>query len=111
MAQIVKKLGISGVALEFSAWRSQRSELGAQIDLVVDRRDMTVNLCEMKYAVREFTIDKSYADELVNKREVFREETQTRKDVHMTMITTFGIKQNVHSHLIQSEITIDDLFA
>ncbi|MDR1183728.1 MAG: AAA family ATPase [Coriobacteriales bacterium] len=111
MAQIVKKLGISGVAMEFSAWRSQRSELGAQIDLVIDRRDMTVNLCEMKYAVREFTIDKSYADELVNKREIFREETQTRKDVHMTMITTFGIKQNVHSHLIQSEITIDDLFA
>jgi AAA+ ATPase superfamily predicted ATPase len=111
MAQIVKKLGISGVAVEFSAWRSQHSEPGAQVDLVIDRRDMTVNLCEMKYVAREFTIDKRYADELVNKREVFRDETQTRKDIHLTMVTTFGVKQNAHSHLIQSEVTIDDLFA
>ncbi|MCL2598182.1 MAG: ATP-binding protein, partial [Paludibacter sp.] len=108
--QIRRKLGISGVMTYSSSWRSKDSELGAQIDLVIDRRDRVINLCEMKYADNEFTITKEYDKVLRNKRSVFKEETHTRKTVHTTMITTYGVKHNEYWGNIQSEVTLDDLF-
>jgi uncharacterized protein len=108
--QIKNKLGISGVSTEISAWRSQVSDPGAQIDLVIDRKDQIINLCEIKFSVSEFIIDKSYDMTLRNKKEVFRNETQTRKALHTTLITSFGVKKNEYSGMIQSEITSDDLF-
>ena len=55
-------------------------------------------------------IDKDYDETLRNKRSVFKQETKTRKDVDMTMITTCGLKQTACEESIQSEVTIDDLF-
>ena len=108
--QIRRKLGISGVLTYSSSWRSKDSESGAQIDLVIDRRDRIINLCEMKYADNEFTITKEYDRILRNKRGVFKEETRTRKTVHTTMITTYGVKHNEYWGNIQSEVILDDLF-
>jgi len=108
--QIRRKLGISGVLTYSSSWRSKDSELGAQIDLVIDRRDRVINLCEMKYADNEFTITKEYDKVLRNKRSVFKEETRTSKTVHTTMITTYGVKHNEYWSTIQSEVILDDLF-
>ena len=108
--QIRRKLGISGVTTYSSSWRSKDSEVGAQIDLVIDRRDRVINLCEMKYADNEFTITKEYDKVLRNKRSVFKEETRTRKTVHTTMITTYGVKHNEYWGNIQSEVILDDLF-
>jgi hypothetical protein len=64
----------------------------------------------MKFASKEFTIDKKTDDNLRHKRSAFKEETKTRKAVHLTMITTYGIKPNQYRGSIQSEVTVNDLF-
>jgi AAA+ ATPase superfamily predicted ATPase len=110
LPQIKEKLGISGVLTHAYAWISSNKEKGAQIDLIIDRNDKVINLCEMKFANEEFIIDKKFDDNLRSKRAAFKEETKTRKAVHVTMITTFGIKHNQYAGNIQSEITANDLF-
>ncbi len=111
ITQIKKALGISGVESTAYSWKSKNTDNGAQIDLIIDRKDMVINICELKFSVGEFTITKSYARNLRNKLETFRAETKTRKSVMITMVTTFGIKQNEHSlGLIQNELKLDDLF-
>jgi AAA+ ATPase superfamily predicted ATPase len=111
LPEIKTKLGISGILTSEASWRSASSDNGAQIDLLIDRRDQVVNLCEMKFSINEFTVDKKYATELRNKIGTFKTETKTKKAVFLTMITTFGIKQNEYSlGLIQNELTIEDLF-
>ena len=111
--QIKRKLGISGVATEESSWRfvSDDSRLrGAQIDLVIDRRDRTTNICEIKFSMGEFVIDKEYEEKLRKKIQVFREATNSRKALQLVMITTFGVRQNAHSGIMQSQVRMDDLF-
>jgi len=108
--QIKHALGISGVQTQTSSWKSTIAENGAQIDLVIDRRDGIINLCEMKFSISLFRIDKKYDAVLRNKTASFRLETKTRKSVFITMITTFGLQQNAYSGNIQSEVTMDDLF-
>lgn len=109
--QLKFKLGISGVSTSVSSWRSPKSATnGAQIDMLIDRQDNIINICEMKYSMGEFSIDKKYESNLRNKRAVFIEESKTRKAVHITMVTTYGVKRNEYSGVIQSEITMEDLF-
>lgn len=102
---------IFGIISHTSSWKSTQSEKGAQVDLVIDRRDQVVNLCEAKYSINPFTITKSYAENLRNKIGAFRTETKTRKAVFLTMITTFGLERNEHAAaLVQNDITMDVLF-
>ena len=108
--QIKKALGISGVSTEESAWKSTQSKDGAQIDLVIDRRDGVINLCEMKFSTDLFTIDKKYDSELRNKVEAFRTETHTKKALFLTMITTYGLKENSYSLNVQNDLKMDVLF-
>lgn len=113
--QIKKALGITGVLVEESGWRYQPQkgggEKGAQIDLLLDRKDRCINLCEIKFANTEFIITKSYHQELTNKIEVFREHTKNKKTLFLTMITTYGVKENIHSvGLVQNEVKMNDLF-
>ena len=108
--QIKKALGVSGVVSYSSAWKSQASEPGAQIDLLIDRKDQVINLCEMKFSTTPFAITKSYAANLNNKIQVFNEKTKNKKAVHLTIITTFGLKQNIHSHIVHRDLTMDVLF-
>lgn len=111
LPQIKKAIGIAGVVTQFSTWKSQNSDPGAQIDIVIDRRDRTVNLCEVKFSVNSFSITKSYAENLRNKIGVFRTETKTKKSVFLTMITTYGVDKNKYSTaLVQNEVTMDALF-
>ncbi len=111
--QIKKKIGISGVLSEEFAWIAKGNDesRGAQIDLVIDRRDHVIDLCEIKYSEREFTIDKAYDRILRNKREIFRENTGTKKTVQLVLISTYGIKLNQYSSLISNQVLLDDLFA
>jgi hypothetical protein len=92
------------------SWISNNKENSAQIDLVIERNDRVINLCEMKFATGEFAIDKKYAENLRYKRAAFKEETKNRKALHITMITTYGVKRNQYWGIVQSEITVDDLF-
>lgn len=113
--QIKAALGIAGVQTQQSTWthRPRTADgAGAQIDLLIDRRDDCINLCEMKFSNAEFTIDKSYARHLRERRETFRAVTKTKKSLFNTFITTHGVRENAYSsELVQSELTIDALFS
>jgi hypothetical protein len=111
--QIKKAIGIADVYTEVSPWRysAQKKEDGAQIDLLFDRRDNCINLCEIKFSLSEFVIDKKYAAVLERKERVFRQKTKTRKTLFLTLITTYGAKKNDnYVNLIQKEITMESLF-
>ena len=104
--QIKQKLGITGVQSDVCAWKGE----GGQIDLLIDRRDQTINLCEMKFSQGEFEITKQYDEHLRNRTESFRSATKTRKALNQTFVTTYGLKRNMYSGNIQSEVLLDDLF-
>lgn len=109
--QIKHALGIAGVQTFVSTWRSNSKTERAQVDLVIDRRDQVVNLCEMKFSVNPFVIDKNYAEVLRNKVGLFKQETATRKSVFLTMITTFGLKRNSYStSFVQNDFEMYILF-
>jgi hypothetical protein len=113
--QIKKALGISGIYTEHSIWRYKpqlSSDLkGAQVDLLFDRNDKCINLIEIKFSMKEFVIDKKYAEELKQKRWTFLENTKTKKSVFLTMLTTFGVKENEHYvGKVQNQINMDALF-
>jgi AAA+ ATPase superfamily predicted ATPase len=110
LKQIKSALGIAGVQTSAVAWRSKEADPGAQIDIVLDRNDHIINLCETKYSIHEFTIGKEGDADLKNKRGAFFDETRTKKALHTTMITTYGVKHNAYSGNIQSEVTMKDLF-
>ena len=111
--QIKNKLGISGVTTSYSTWQNTNTETkqATQIDLVIDRNDHVINLCEMKFSKDEYVITKEYNDTLHRRYAQFTDETKTRKTVHTTMVTTFGVKHNVYWGNIQSEVKLNDLFA
>ena len=108
--QIKQALGIAAISSEMSSWRSRQSSPGAQIDLLFDRKDGIVNLCEMKYSKAEYAISAKEEASLRNKIAVFEAETCTKKAVHLTMVTTYGIIDNSHSGIVHSRVTLDDLF-
>ena len=111
--QIRKTLGIDGVLVECCAWQHRADDVhpdGAQIDLIFDRADNVINVCECKYTSEPFRIDKEYDARLAQKIGVFREVTKTRKSIHLTMITSSGLVRNEYSSRIQSEVSLDDLF-
>ena len=108
--EIKKALGISGVHTDVSSWISRGGEKGAQIDLVIDRGDRVINLCEIKFAKGLVEIDRADDLALRGKIEVFRNETKTRKALHLTMITTYGVKPGKYAGLVQSEVNMNELF-
>ena len=113
--QLKTALGISGVTTTHSPWRyipkSNDDQQGAQIDLLIDRKDETINICEMKFSQGPFTITKQYSQALRQKREVFRDITGTRKNLFITIVTSFGLSDNAYSReLISGTITLEDLF-
>ena len=109
LPQIRKSLGISGVLTSVFSWRGEGTDK-AQIDMVIDREDKLINLCEIKYSSGPYEIDKKYLESLRNKRAAFVNSTKTRKAVQTTMITTFGLKRNAYGAEIVSEVVLDDLF-
>ena len=107
--QIKKALGISGVHTDVSSWASISDGRGAQIDLIIDRADRVINLCEIKFANAPFEINRAYDLALREKIEIFRNETKTRKAIHLTMITTYGVKPGKYAGIVQSEVNMDGL--
>jgi hypothetical protein len=108
--EIKRALGISGVQTAIFTWRSEHNKPTAQVDLVIDRKDGIVNLCEIKFCQTLFAINKGYEENLRNKIAVFKTETKTRKAVHLLMITTFGLQKNKYFSIAQREVVLDDLF-
>lgn len=114
VAQIKKALGISGVLTKIYSWRHIPDETyvnGAQIDLLIERADRVVNVCEIKYSRDEFVIDKEYDRKLRNKVGTFCGVTKTKCAVHIAMITASGLAHNGYWGTVQAEVALDDLFA
>lgn len=110
LEQIKNALSLNVMLNSASSWRSTKNEKGAQIDLVIDRADRIINLCEIKFANNIFIIDKNYEQKLRERMAIFSVETKTRHATVLTMITTFGVLQNTHSSLVNSQVTLEDLF-
>jgi hypothetical protein len=109
--EIKEGLRVGGVRSVEGSWIGKGDESGAQVDLLIDRDDNVINLCEMKFSGGPFTIDRKYANELMTKTEAFRSATRTRKSIFVTFITTHGLSHNAHSRqLVQNELTMDALF-
>jgi AAA+ ATPase superfamily predicted ATPase len=115
--QIKMKLGISGILCNVCSYSWQtftdkdgKQHQGGQIDLILDRSDNTINLCEMKYANSSFSISNDYAKRMIDRREAFRALTRTSKSLYLTMITSDGVEKNAGWQNIQSEVMLDDLF-
>ncbi len=112
LRQIKQALSVENILTNACSWttgKSDGSQDGAQIDLVLDRKDQIVDLCEIKYCDMLYEITKDYANKLTTRIDLFREKTKTRKALHLVMITPFGLKNNLYAGLIQNEITLDDL--
>ena len=109
--QIRIALGISGVATNVCSW-SGADENGrrVQIDLLLDRNDRVITLCEMKFADEAYALTKKDIESLRHKRAAFRFATGTRRAVHLTMVTAEGLEHNSYRNEIQRELTLDDLF-
>ena len=103
-------LGISGIQSSVSSWRSEKSEKGAQIDLVIHRKDGIINVLEIKYSKDKFTITKDYEENLRNKIFAFKAEAHTRDAVHLVMLTTFGLNRNKYTDIVQKELDMNCLF-
>ena len=114
IGQIKQKLGISGILTEEYSWfvpaNKDEGISGAQIDLLLARRDGVVTICEIKFSHGEYEIDKEYDMNLRKKVAAFVKSTNARESIHLVMITTYGVKRNMYSSLIQNQVTLEDLF-
>lgn len=112
--KIKEALGLASVTTVESHWQhfaSKKGDKGAEIDLVIDRADNCINLCEIKFCNEEFEITPSYAKDLERKKEVFQKITKTRKTLFTTLITPFGVKENEHSiGVVDQQLTLDALY-
>jgi hypothetical protein len=106
--QIKRALRIDAIYTLSSSWFNEN----AQVDMLIDRSDNVMQLCEMKFYKGVFTIDKSYYLNLKNKIVELQQDTKTRKNIFVTLITTYGIKENEYSkELVQSHLEMDVLFS
>ncbi len=113
LSQLKKALGISGIYAEASSYvhKGNAMDEGIQVDLVLDRKDHTINLFEMKFYAAQWQLDKSDATELRERVALFKRLTKTQKQVFLTLVTTFGIKINEHSlGLIDNDLSMNVLF-
>jgi hypothetical protein len=112
LTAIKMALGIQGIHTQAGIWRSKKNTGGgAQIDLVIDRRDNCINLCEIKFYEATFGIDRKYAVALREKKMAFKQETKTRKQLFLTFISSMGLQYNEHSlGLVEHQLTADVLF-
>lgn len=111
--QIKKALGISGIYSTTSSWLFKGNDVmpGAQIDMLIERADQAINLCEAKFTKENFAITKSYAAQLRMKKSVFSQASKTKKTIFTTLLTTFpAIKNQYYLGEIDNEITMDKLF-
>lgn len=114
ITDIRNALGIP-VGAEIGTWRyvskTRGAESGAQIDLLFDRKDDSVTICEIKYTKEPYVLDKQYAANLLNKVNVYKKHTETKKQIFIAIISANGIKPTMYSEeLISNVVSLDDLF-
>lgn len=105
-------LGITSVYTEISSLyvKNKSTEEGFQIDLIIDRKDASINLCEIKFHNAPFTINKTYYQQLLQKRQKFLAFTKTKKQVFITFISNHELKRNAYAdEIIDAEVTLADM--
>ena len=111
IAQIKKALGISGVNSTESAWSKRPDDTeGTQIDLIIERKDNVVNMCECKFYGDEFLVDGDYYRKLMRRQDLLSKQLPKKMAIHNTLITTYGLAYNEYSGVFSNVITLDDLF-
>ncbi len=115
LSQIKAALGFAAVISTAHSWTfkpksDDSDQLGVQIDLLIDRNDEVINLCEMKYCNDVYSIDKNEDEKLRHRQAVFIRESKTKKAVQLTMITTYGLAKGGYSDDIQNQVRMEDLF-
>ena len=110
--QIKKKIGIEGLSSNESLWfsRGKDGEKGSQIDLIIERKDNIVDMCEAKLYSSEYSIDKDDYDKLVRHENALANSLSKRSIIHHVLITTFGLNKNIYSDIYKNVIVLDDLF-
>lgn len=108
--QIKAALGISGLHTEYYSWRSKEYQPAAQIDLLIERSDNMVNLCEIKYSAGQYVMSKAEYEKIQNRQMAFVEETKCKHGIFLTFITTSAPKQNEYSGMMNGVVLLDDLF-
>ncbi|HRG42106.1 MAG TPA: ATPase, partial [Saprospiraceae bacterium] len=105
---IKKALGIQGIGSETLSWRSAE----AQIDLIIDRKDSVINLCEIKFSLGKYKLTKKYVSEIQNKINSFVSSgVGKNKSIFPTIITTYGLDTGPNNGLFVNQITLDDIFS
>ena len=112
ICSIKSALGIRGVKTECYPWYNSEDEKKerAQIDMVIERADSITNLCEIKYTNRPFEIDVSYEQQLLRKRDIFKEKTGTSQALKIILVSASGLSGSNYPSYISDVITLDDLF-
>ena len=111
--QMKSALGISGILADVYSWRGFAKAddgHGAQIDMVIDRGDRMINVCEMKYAPGDYSFSSEEKERMLRRIELFRSATGTRKGILPTLVTTTGLKRNANAAMITNVVTLADLF-
>lgn len=109
IGQIRHALGLDRIAVEYYSWRSKEKP-HSQIDMIIERADHLINLCEIKYSYAEYTIEASEERKFKNRVAAFIRESKTNCGILSTWITPYGLYKNEHSIEVQYEVTLDDLF-
>ena len=108
--QIKEVLHIDTMATQQYSWRSKESKPAAQIDLIIDRADDVVNVCEIKYSAKEYSLSEEESQKMAYRLETFRRETGTRQSLYSTLITASPLAENAYSNDIPVKLTMDALF-
>ncbi len=109
--QIINGLHLDSISHEYYAWRSQNSNQKVQIDLIIDRADGIVTLCEIKYSKDDYTLSEKEYKNIIRRMEAFQEETNHKGGIQVSIITTFSLKSNMYTEISPIPITMTELFS
>lgn len=108
--EILNALRISGIQSASYLWSMKDDVKGSQVDLIIDRKDNVVNLCEAKFINDEFVINKDYHQNLMNRERLISESLKKTQSVNQILITTVGLKRNEYYDDFTYVVLLDDLF-
>ena len=108
--QIIQSLRLDSMLTKYYSWRSKESVPGAQIDMIIERADGIINICEMKYSKSDYKHDIKDSRSLMNKVDDFVSETKTKKTIQTVLVTTYGLKMGDHADIFQKVLTMNHLF-
>lgn len=108
--QILNALGISGIESNPCSWSGKDEDGGIQLDLLIDRIDNVINVCEMKFSELPFELNKAYYEKCLSRISRFKSISKTRKSTMLTFVSATGLKDNSYARQIPKALTLDNLF-